>query len=67
MDKDEVKVVKIVMEGGIIQDIELPPGVKVIVRDYDVEGGIGEPGEVEPLTEAEIDALCLRLNCGKGE
>jgi len=24
-------------------------------------------GEVEPLTEAEIDALCLRLNCGKGE
>jgi len=46
MDKDEVKVVKIVMEGGIIQDIELPPGVKVIVRDYDVEGGIGEPGEV---------------------
>jgi hypothetical protein len=38
MDKDEVKVVKVVVEGGVIQDIELPPGVKVIVHDYDTEG-----------------------------
>ncbi len=43
---EEVKVVKIVIEGGVIQDIELPAGVKVVVHDYDVEGGIWEPGEV---------------------
>lgn len=33
----------VVLEGGLIQDMEgIPPGVEVEVRDYDVEGAIGE-------------------------
>jgi hypothetical protein len=35
-----------------------------IYFDDDIASNLGE---VEPLTEAEIDALCLRLNCGKGD
>lgn len=34
----EPKQVHIYMEGGIIQDIEYPAGVKILVYDYDVEG-----------------------------
>ena len=30
--------VRITVEGGVIQNIICPPGVEVIVRDYDVEG-----------------------------
>jgi len=32
------KVVRITVEGGVIQDIEVPKGVRVILRDYDVDG-----------------------------
>jgi hypothetical protein len=32
-----------------------------------VKGIATNLGEVEPLSEEEIDALCMRLNCGKGE
>ncbi len=31
------KVVHITVEGGVIQDIQVPRSVKVIVRDYDVD------------------------------
>ena len=33
-----MKTVKITMEGGVIQDIACPEGVRVIVRDYDTDG-----------------------------
>jgi hypothetical protein len=33
-----MKIVRITMEGGVIQDITCPKGVKVIVWDYDVDG-----------------------------
>jgi hypothetical protein len=32
-----MKTVKIVVEGGVIQDIEVPKGVRVVVRDYDTD------------------------------
>jgi hypothetical protein len=32
-----MKTVKISMEGGVIQGITLPIGVRVIVRDYDTD------------------------------
>lgn len=31
-------VVEITMEGGVIQFVHCPPGVTVIVRDYDTDG-----------------------------
>lgn len=33
-----MKRVTIWMDGGIIQDMKVPPGVRVTVFDYDVEG-----------------------------
>lgn len=33
-----VKTVIITVEGGVIQDVDLPEDVVVIVRDYDCEG-----------------------------
>jgi hypothetical protein len=41
-----MKVVNITIDGGLIQNVELPEGVRVEVRDYDTEGGI-EEGEIE--------------------
>ena len=32
------KIVRITMEGGVIQDIEVPKGMRVVVRDYDTDG-----------------------------
>ncbi len=33
-----MKEVVVTVEGGVVQDIEVPEGVVVKVRDYDVEG-----------------------------
>ena len=32
-----MKIVRLTVEGGLVQHIELPEGVRVIVKDYDVE------------------------------
>ena len=32
------KTVQITIEGGVIQDIDCPEGVQVIVRDFDTDG-----------------------------
>ena len=32
------KVVHITVEGGVIQDVQVPDGVEVVVRDYDSDG-----------------------------
>ena len=33
-----MKTVIITVEGGVVQNVEVPKGVTVIVRDYDVDG-----------------------------
>ena len=30
--------VEITVSGGVVQHVEAPPGIRVIVRDYDVDG-----------------------------
>lgn len=32
------KLVVVTVEGGVVQHVETPEGVKVVVRDYDAEG-----------------------------
>jgi hypothetical protein len=32
------RTVRITMEGGVIQEIQVPNDVRVVVRDYDVDG-----------------------------
>jgi hypothetical protein len=31
-------IVRITVEGGVVQHVECPPRVQVVVRDYDVDG-----------------------------
>ena len=33
-----MKTVRITVSGGVVQHVEVPDGVTVIVRDYDVDG-----------------------------
>ncbi len=33
-----MKIIRVTVEGGVVQHVEVPEGVQVIVRDYDVEG-----------------------------
>ena len=33
-----MKTVKIIVEGGVVQDVTCPKGVRVIVHDYDTDG-----------------------------
>jgi hypothetical protein len=41
------QIVNITVEGGVIQHVECPPGVKVVVRDYDVDGSEADLNEDE--------------------
>ena len=38
-----MRTVIVTIEGGVIQDVEVPPGVQVVIHDYDV-GNIEEDG-----------------------
>lgn len=33
-----MKIVNVTVEGGVVQYIDVPEGVRVVVKDYDVEG-----------------------------
>jgi len=33
-----MQTVYVFIEGGVVQDMQIPKGVRVVVRDYDVEG-----------------------------
>ena len=39
--------VRISVEGGVVQNVECPTGVQVIVRDYDVDGSESDLTEDE--------------------
>ena len=34
----ETQLVEITIAGGAVQNVECPPGIKVVIKDYDVEG-----------------------------
>ena len=33
-----MKIIRVTVEGGVVQHVEVPEGVQVVVRDYDVDG-----------------------------
>lgn len=33
-----MKIVRVTIEGGVVQHVDVPEGVQVVVRDYDVDG-----------------------------
>ena len=41
------KIVHVTVEGGVIQDVECPSGVQVLIRDYDVDGSETDLAEDE--------------------
>jgi hypothetical protein len=65
--------ITVIVEGGLIQDVQnIPPGVSVTVKDYDVPDDAGD----RPFTESEyggsreppqLDAECGRLDADVAE
>ncbi len=41
------KTVRISIEGGLVQDVDCPSGVQVVVHDYDVDGSEADLAEDE--------------------
>ena len=39
------KIVHVTVEGGVIQNVDCPSGVQVLVRDYDVDGSEADLAE----------------------
>lgn len=50
------KLVTVIVEGGVIQNITVPKGVTVIVRDYDIEGYEGEDLLIDDNGEDYIES-----------
>jgi len=56
------KTILVVMEGGVIQDIVgVPRGMRVVVRDYDVEGV--DPDDADLYMNSE-GSLCTQVVWG---
>ena len=39
------KTVHVTVEGGVIQNVDCPSGVQVVIRDYDVDGSEADLAE----------------------
>ena len=35
----------VTVEGGVVQHVEVPPGVRVVVKDYDIDGSESDLAE----------------------
>ena len=52
-----VKLVVVTVEGGIVQHVEVPEGVKVVVRDYDCEGADADMVEADEEGNEFVEAV----------
>ena len=54
-----MKTIYVTVDGGLVQNVtNIPPGIEVVVIDYDVEGADEECLEVSPL---DGELCCLSL------
>lgn len=51
------KVVIVTVEGGVVQHVEAPEGVKVFVRDYDCEGADADLVDVDEIGDEYIESV----------
>ena len=51
------RVVHVTVEGGVIQDVQVPDGVKVVVRDYDIDGEEPECLQRDEHGDAYIETI----------
>jgi len=61
VEADKVPTAIVIVQGGCVQGVEVPPGMRVLVRDYDVE--TGTDGAVEDVDGDEY----LEAAYGEGE
>ena len=47
--------VEVTVEGGVVQDVVVPPGVKVVVRDYDCDDN--DAAELDDNGDAYLEAV----------
>lgn len=52
---DAMKTVHITMDGGVIQHMDIPEGINVIVRDYDVEGSDYDTDNDDVVVKEDAD------------
>ena len=52
-----MKIVRVTVEGGVVQHVEVPEGVQVVVRDYDVEGTDGDEREQDENGDHFIESI----------
>jgi hypothetical protein len=51
------KLVIVTVEGGVVQHVECPEGVKVVVRDYDCEGSDADRLSVDEHGNEFVEAV----------
>jgi hypothetical protein len=57
------KTVTVTLEGGVIQHVDLPPGVRLVVMDFDTDGvdpadlTYNEEGSVRPLIVGTVRVI----------
>ena len=45
MDQERKATVTVTVEGGVVQHVEVPTGVRVVVKDYDIDGSESDLAE----------------------
>jgi hypothetical protein len=51
------KVVIVTVEGGVVQHVECPEGVKVVVRDHDCEGADADLVSVDEVGNEFVESV----------
>lgn len=52
-----MKTVRVTVEGGVIQHVEVPEDVTVVVRDYDVDGSDDEQFQQDENGDKFIESV----------
>ena len=52
-----MKIVQVTVEGGVVQHVEVPAGVHVVVRDYDVDGTDRDEHEQDENGDQFIESI----------
>ncbi len=68
-----MKIVQVTVEGGVVQHVDVPEGLQVVVRDYDVDGTEADHLQqddngdqfIESIWEYKSLCQCLRSNSTK--
>ncbi len=52
-----MKIVRVTVEGGVVQYVEVPEDVQVVVRDYDVDGSETDQLEQDENGDQFIESI----------